>query len=210
VLGRCDGAAAEIDEIGLRPLSPPSTAPSRTWPRCGGDRGLPRSSPRPGGCRPAGRARRRTGGRSWLSTWASDRPPAARRIRRPRSRVHVPLPAPLLAALAMATRCWSPRAPGRMGTVRMSFASRRRVVYLLTKPSPARPRWARDPWCASRAGLPARRRGVVQRVMADELDPLRRRPSSPASPTRARRRGGAARAARDRHPSPLPGGGRHD
>jgi len=90
--------------------------------------------PRPGGCRPAGRARREDGGRSWLSTWASDRPrpPAGSGVHDPGSMVRCPRRSS--PPWPMATRCWSPRAPGGMGTVRMSFCDRAaRVVYLLTK-----------------------------------------------------------------------------
>jgi len=69
----------------------------------------------------------------------------------------VPLPAPLLAALAGREEVLvTSRAGAGMGTVRMSFAiAPPGVVYLLTSAfSRKASRWDRDPWCASRRRAP--------------------------------------------------------
>ena len=87
----------------------------------------------------------------------------------------VPLPAPLLAALAGREEVLvTSRAGAGMGTVRMSFAiAPPGVAYLLTSAfSRKASRWDRDPWVRLTApGSRLAAEAVVQRVMADGLDP---------------------------------------
>jgi len=87
----------------------------------------------------------------------------------------VPLPAPLLAALAAGEEVLvTSRAGAGMGTVRMSFAiAPPGVVYLLTNAFSRKAlRWARDPWVRLTApGSRLAAEAVVQRVTADDLDP---------------------------------------
>jgi hypothetical protein len=87
----------------------------------------------------------------------------------------VPLPAPLLADLAGRDEVLvTSRAGAGMGTVRMSFAiAPPGVVYLLTSAfSRKASRWDRDPWVRLTApGSRLAAEAVVQRVMADGLDP---------------------------------------
>ncbi len=86
----------------------------------------------------------------------------------------VPLPAPLLAALADGEEVLvTSRAGAGMGTVRMSFAiAPPGVVYLLTSAFSRKAlRWDRDPWV--RLTVPGTRlvaEAAVHRVAAEELD----------------------------------------
>jgi hypothetical protein len=86
----------------------------------------------------------------------------------------IPLPAPLLAALAGRDEVLvTSRAGTGMGTVRMSFATAPPgVVYLLTSAfSRKAARWDRDPWV--RLTVPDSQvaaEAVAQRVAADDLD----------------------------------------
>ena len=87
----------------------------------------------------------------------------------------IPLPAPLLAALADRDEVLvTSRAGARMGTVRMSFATAPSgVVYLLTSAFSRKAlRWDRDPWVRLTVpGSQVAAEAVVQRVAADDLDP---------------------------------------